>query len=71
MLSGTADELVIQAGRDMINIRGRQLAAIRDSLDSGRLRVLRASNERYVAGRPGPVVTQLSISATSATVPDG
>lgn len=71
VLCRTADELMVQAGCDTITVRGRQLASVRDALDTGRLLVLRATKERYIADKPGPVVTQVSISTPSTTTPDG
>jgi hypothetical protein len=59
--STPSETLVIHAGKDSVTVRGRQLAAIRDAIDAGRLRVLRLAADRYPATKSGAVVTHLSV----------
>ena len=56
------ENLVIEAGPDKVTVRGRKLEEVRDGLDSGRLRVIRIVEERYLnSGTGGVIVTDLKI----------
>lgn len=59
--AGPPESLVIQAGKDTVTVHGRQLSAVRDALETGRLRVLRATSQRYSPVRSGPEISALII----------
>lgn len=62
VLEGSMPEiLVIRAGSDRVIVCGRQLEQIRDALDSGRLRVVRCTNERYGNGNVSTVVERIVV----------
>ena len=65
---GSTDTLCVQAGDDEVTIQGRCLKSISDALGSTRLRVLRASTERY-SEADDVVVSRISVKS-SATVHD-
>ncbi len=58
--------LVIDAGRDKITIRGRKLEIVRESLDAGRLRVLRVCQSRYAVTESGVTVTDLAVESAAS-----
>ncbi len=53
--------LVVQAGTDRLTVRGRDLEVVRDAMDAGRLRVLRAVKDRYGTAAQGTIVTHLKV----------
>lgn len=61
-LSPAADELRIHASREVITVRGRGLSALRDALDEGRLKLVRATPERYAGLRSGPAVQSIEVN---------
>lgn len=64
VLQGSAPEtLVIHAGSDRVIVRGRQLDKIRNALDSGRLQVVRCTNERYIDSEVNPVVERIEVES--------
>lgn len=63
---GATDTLRVQAGEDEVTIHGRNLHAIGDALGSARLRVLRATNERYETQPDAVVVSRISVETLSS-----
>jgi hypothetical protein len=61
--AGPPESLIIQAGKDTVTVHGRQLSAVRDALEAGRLRVLRATSPRYPPVRSGPEISALIIES--------
>ena len=61
LLAGQPEQLVIEAGPDKVTVCGRELEGVRDGLDAGRLRVVRAVEERYRDIEGGAIVTQLKV----------
>jgi hypothetical protein len=59
--SGDSDTLVIIAGGVTVTVRGRELVAVRDALDTGRLACLRAVGARYALARTGTVITEITV----------
>ncbi len=55
--SGADDVLTLYAGSLVVTVRGRELGAIRDALDAGRLALVRTSETRYLPHRSGTIVT--------------
>jgi hypothetical protein len=62
--AGQPEHLVIQAGRDKITVRGRDLSAIREALDAGCLRVLRAVSARYGTAEQGTIVAHIEVKTS-------
>ncbi|MBI5769612.1 MAG: hypothetical protein HZA93_17685 [Verrucomicrobia bacterium] len=58
---GAVDLLRIQAGKDEINIHGRNLTLISQALGHARLRVLRATPERYAEATNMIFVSRISV----------
>jgi hypothetical protein len=60
---GAEDVLTVHAGSLVVTVRGRELAPVRDALDTGRLVSLRATEGRYLTLKSGPVVTGIMLSS--------
>jgi hypothetical protein len=59
---GAPELLTIHVGRETVVVEGSELAAVRTSLDLGRLCELRLTHSR-LQSRPGPKVLSISIEA--------
>lgn len=59
--AGVPERLVIDAGADKVTVCGRGLEVVRDGLDAGRLRAIRALAERYVNESSGVIITSLKV----------
>ena len=62
--AGEPECLVVQAGKDRLTVRGRELNVVRDALDVGRLRVLRTVKERYAYTSHRTIVEHLEVEAS-------
>lgn len=60
--AGQRECLLIDAGKDRVTVLGRGLGVVRNELDAGRLRVLRAVEERYANSQAGAIVTHVSVA---------
>lgn len=54
--AGDTETLSVHAGAQVITLRGRKLAAIRDALDSGRAELVQQMSDRSVAANAGDTV---------------
>ena len=59
------DTLRVHAGEDEVTIRGRNLHAICYALGTARLRVLRATNDRYQTQPDAVFVSRISVERLS------
>lgn len=62
---GQPECLIVQAGKDRLTVRGRDLDVVRDALDIGRVRVLRITNARYAGDQHGTIVAELKAEILS------
>ena len=64
LVQGAAATLRVQAGKDEVTIRGRNLNAICDALGNARLRVLRATNDRYQNQTDAVVISRITVETS-------
>lgn len=60
-LPGSVERLLVYAGSDRVIIKGTGLPAVRDALETGRLRVLRRPKGRYAKISSGVLVTSVGV----------